>query len=299
MSNPNQESKPLNEDEDQSDAAALFEQLSSKDSNDSKQGDDDNTLDKADDVLSNDDAGESNHDNGGQGQADDDPWSQVDESLRNQHYTLQANYSKLSNDHKANSGRVQALNNKVQELTSLTKANELNGKPTGNGPTAEELEGKTFDEVEEEWPEIAGYLKRHLEQSQQSIAAQIKEQLNPLNEMRERQQQHEQQQRVRSELDRLQQIHPDYREVSQDSKFHSWVNNQPESVRSMARSLDAADNIVLLNLYKGENKIGSSRNKSNLSDYAVIPKKGNGRRVQADPNSIDPVALFNQLAPRK
>ncbi|WPJ21787.1 hypothetical protein [Pseudoalteromonas phage vB_Pun_Y3] len=274
------------------DAAALFTTLAGQDSTDSEQTSDDETLDSSRD----------NHDQGSvendEDQTGDDPWSQVDERLRNEYLTLQANHSKLQNDHKANAGRVQALNNKVSEYQKLVEKAEQKGEPAGKGPTADELEGMSFDEVEEEWPEVAGYLKRQLERTQQQLTKQFEEQLNPLNEMRQQQQQAMQQQQVRTELQRLQQVHPDYQEISQDSKFHQWVNAQPDTVKAMAGSLHAADNIALLNLFKSST--GRTRNaRSTLADHAALPKQGSGRRIQTDPNNIDPVQLFTHLASQK
>lgn len=289
----NQNENPNSDHEQEQDAAALFTTLASQDSTDSEQTSDDNTLDNSEENYSDTDTEEND-----QGQADEDPWSQVDESLRNEFLTLQANHSKLQNDHKANAGRVQALNNKVAEYQKLVEGAEQQGKPTGDGPTADDLEGMSFEEVEEEWPEVAGYLKRQLERTQQQLTQQFEERLNPLNEMHTQQQQAQQQQYVQSELQRLQQVHPDFQSIASDSKFHQWVNNQPDSVKAMAGSLHAADNIALLNLYKGSN--GTSRTaKPSLSDHATIPKKGSGRQIQVDPNNVDPVQLFTHLASKK
>lgn len=300
MSNQNENPNPNddhNTDESQ-DAAALFTALASQDSNDSKHTSDDDTLDNSEENDGDTDAEENDQGNNEQGQADDDPWSQVDESLRNQFLTLQANHSKLQNDHKANAGRVQALNNKVAEYQKQVEGAEQQGKPTGDGPTADDLEGMSFEEVEQEWPEVAGYLKRQLQQTQQQLTKQFEERLNPFNEMRAQQQQQQQQEHVKTELSRLQQIHPDYQSIASDSNFHSWVNSQPDTVKAMAGSLHAADNIALLNLYKGSG--GNRRTtKTSLSDHATIPKKGSGRQIQTDPNSVDPVQLFTHLASKK
>ena len=290
---------PESNENDSQDAAALFTELASQDSNDSEQADDENTLDSSEESTIENDSEENAQANIEQGQADD-PWAQVDETRRNEHLTLQASHSKLQNDHRANAGRVQALNNKVAELQKQIEQSEQQGKPTDSqGPTADELEGMSFEEVEEEWPEVAGYLKKQLQQTQQQLTKQFEEQLNPLNEMRAQQQQQQQQQYVQTELQRLQQVHPDYQEVAQDAKFSQWVSTQPDTVRAMAESLNAADNIVLLNLYKGSTGNSTRTAKPSLSDHAAIPKKGSGRRIQTDPNNVDPVQLFTQLASKR
>lgn len=284
---------PQSEADSQVDAAALFNELASKDSNDSAQDGDDNRQDEGEELQSNNDSEESNQDSEHQGQDDDDPWLSVDEELRNQHYALQANHNKLQNDHKANSGRVQALNNKVKELTELTKKSEQEGgEQASNMPTAEDLEGKSFDEVEEEWPEIAGYLKKQLD----GVTKQFEQRLSPFEQQRS---QAQQRQHIEHELNSLAKVHPDFREISSDTRFHSWVNTQPDTVKSMAQSTHAADNIALLNLYKGSGQYRPKPKGHNLADHAVIPKKGSGRQVQVDPSNIDPVKLFNQLASKK
>lgn len=283
--------------ENDQDAAALFTKLASQDSNDSAQASDEDTLDGNEEESS--DSEESNQGSDEQGQADD-PWAQVDEDRRNEYLTLQANHSKLQNDHKANAGRVQALNQKVAEFQKQVEQSEQSsGKQTSNGPTADDLEGMSFEEVEQEWPEVAGYLKRQLQQTQQQLTKQFEERLSPFSEMQKQQQQAQKQQHITNELERLKQIHPDYQSVANDSKFHQWVNSQPDTVKAMAQSTYAADNIVLLNLYKGRSSNSARSTRSNLSDHAVIPKKGSGQRIQTDPNNIDPVQLFAHLASKK
>mgnify|MGYP000545435242 CR=1 FL=1 len=178
--NPNLESS--SESDHEQDAAALFTQLASQDSDDSEQASDEDTLDSSEEESNDTDTEENEQEDVKQGQADD-PWSQVDESLRNEFLTLQANHSKLQNDHKANAGRVQALNQKVAEFQKQVEQSEQSqGKPTSNGPTADELEGMSFEEVEQEWPEVAGYLKKQLEQGQAQLSKQFDEKLNQLTE---------------------------------------------------------------------------------------------------------------------
>lgn len=302
--NPSLESN--SESDNEQDAAALFTQLASQDSNDSEQASDEDTLDGSEEEESDTGTEENEQASIEQGQADD-PWAQVDEPLRNEFLTLQANHSKLQNDHKANAGRVQALNQKVADFQKqVEKSEQQQGEPSSKGPTADDLEGMSFEEVEQEWPEVAGYLKKQLEQGQAQLSkqfdaklSQLSEKLNPFEEMRQQQEQSNREQHVITELERLKQVHPDYQEVASDSKFNDWVKSQPDTVKAMAKSTFAADNIILLNLYKGSSSNPARSTRSNLSDHAVIPKKGSGQKIQTDPNNIDPVQLFTHLASKK
>ncbi|HCU64553.1 MAG TPA: hypothetical protein DF774_02205 [Rheinheimera sp.] len=234
-----------------------------------------------------------------QGQAEEDPWLSVPEALRNEHLALKQNAQKLEADHRANAGRVAALNRKTQELQQQLAAREKATGKEGSGdmPTAADLKGKTFDELKAEWPEVAQALLDSQAQTQQLI----QRELEPLRQMRQQQEQQQQEQFIQSELDRLAQQHPDFKEIAADPAFSQWVSTQPAGVQAMYGSISADDNAALLTLFKtatGRATKPAVSVKSSLSDHAAIPRKGAGRAA-LDPNSLDPVELFNRLSANK
>lgn len=288
--------------DDEVDAISLFNELT-KDSDKDSASEKVDELDHEHDLLQQHEAKDQQDEQGtdaGQGQAaTDDPWSSAPEPLRNEYQTLKQQYQQLDANHRANSGRVSALTKKLNELTAGMQANEkANGTDANSNkglPTADDLKGKNFAEVEEEFPEIAAFVRNQVESAQQAFS----QQLTPLNELRQQQEQARQQVELQSQFQALQTVHPDYMQISQDPSFHLWVATQPTSVQAMAQSDYADDNIALLNLYKGSRPAPSApaakpKPKTTLSDHAEIPRKGAGKAA-ADTDDVDPVDYFNQI----
>lgn len=280
----------------------LFSQLATEDSNDSEKEQEEEQQDEQDEEPEQDEAEENEQDDTGKGQADDDPWSQVDEPLRNEHKDLQQRYAKLEQDHRANAGRVAALNQKTQQLQQQMQVLEQQrGKPQGDGPTSEDLEGKTFEEVKEEWPEVAAYIENQQKQMEQRFSQQLEQKLSPYQQMYEQQRQQQEHAQIQSEQQRLAEQHPDWQEIARDSQFQQWIQSQPKGVKAMFGSRSADDNIALLNLYKSTNGIstkkpGAPRQSRDLSQHTEIPRKGAARQGKVNVDDIPPEQLFAQLA---
>lgn len=299
MSNVEQNPKANTPDQDSDDeAVSLFAQLASEDSKDSTAADESNQLDNEQhgDTKPEVDA---NTEQNSQGQADEDPWATAPEPLRNQFVQLQQNYQKLESDHRANAGRVAALNRKTLELQELLAKNEkANGGAASEQsgvPTAEDLEGKTFAEVEAEWPDVAKFIRSQVSAVQQ----QVEQSLGPMKELLSEREEQQQMQFIQTEISRLAQAHPDFEQISGDPAFTQWVSKQPAAIQQMYDSQLAEDNIALLTFYKSvTGKTAAVKPvppKTELSEHAEIPRKGGGRAA-VDPNSLDPVTLFNQIA---
>lgn len=278
------------------DAISLFNEIT-QDSNDS--GDSVDELDQEQDTeaqAQQDDKGA----DAGEGQAaTDDPWSSAPEALRNEYLTLKQLYQQTEANHRADRGRVSALTKKLNEVTAGLKANEqangANANSANGLPTADDLKGKSFAEVEEEFPELAAFVRNQVDAVKQTF----QQQLTPLEEMRAQQAQVQQQAELQNQFQALATVHPDYLQISQDPNFHQWVASQPSTVQAMAQSDFADDNIALLNLYKGTRPAPSApaakpKPKSTLAEHAEIPRKGAGKAA-ADTDDVDPVALFNQI----
>lgn len=299
MSDVNQNAAATDEIDDE--AVSLFAKMhESPDSRDSINDADKQEQDKGDNASKPE--GDDTASNS-QGQAEEDPWLSVPEALRNEHLALKQNNQKLEADHRANAGRVAALNRKTQELQQQLAAREKATGKEGSGdmPTAADLKGKTFDELKAEWPEVAQALVDSQAHTQQLIQREL-EPLKRKQEEREQQQLQEDEAKfIQSEFTRLQQIHPDAQEIALDPSFQQWLGNQPKGVQAMSASLSADDNAALLTLYKtaaGKASKPAAPAKSSLSDHVVTPRQGAGRAAM-DPNSLDPVELFNRLNANK
>lgn len=306
-------------DESQDEAVSLFSQIADSDSDkDSELQSDETQLDDEEENEEPTDNDESEQDDGDDEDADsddenasdessnDDPWSTVPESLRSEHFNLKERFDHLQNDHRANAGRVSALNRKLSELQQQLESTESERGNTDpqSGPTADDLKGKTFAQVEEEWPEVAEFVRHQVNQ----VQSQFQQQLTPIQQMRQQIEAEQQQRATQVELDRLAEVHPDYQDVASDPNFNAWVQQQPPGVQQLYGSSLADDNIVLLNLYKGsqaprqeqQSQSDDAGNQSKLQDYAEIPKKGAGRAAAKRNNeNVDPVQLFNQIVNQK
>lgn len=286
-----------NTDEDQ--AVSLFAQIADEDSTQDSETDADLDDEQLDQDEGKQPAAKGNDSQ--QEQQEADPWQSVPETLRAQFNQLQQANNQLQQQYQAVTGRLAPTQRELEALKKQLAQQEqqkVNGK--NSGPTADEIAGMTDDELEQEWPEVAAALKRREAALLQQMQQRIQQELTPLQEIRERFQQQEVEQVKQRELSRLAQAHPDYQDVVRNPGFREWLTKQPAAVQSIASSMSADDNIALLNLYKQANpsatKHGSQRpGKTSLRDQAEIPRKGAGRAA-VDPNSADPVALFNQIA---
>ncbi|MEJ6520326.1 hypothetical protein PQI64_11275 [Shewanella bicestrii] len=282
--------------DDEVDAISLFNEIT-QDSNDS--GDEVDELDQEQDTEAKEQPDAKGTDAGEGQAATDDPWASAPEPLRNEYLSLKQQHQQLEANHRANAGRVSALTKKLNEVTAGLKANEqangANANSTNGLPTADDLKGKSFAEVEEEFPEIAAFVRNQVDAAKNAF----KQQLTPFEEMRQQQEQAQQQAELKNQFDALASVHPDYQQIAVDPNFHQWVASQPSAVQAMAQSTFADDNIVLLNLFKAQRPAPSTpaakpKSKTSLADHAEIPRKGAGKAA-ADPDDVDPVDYFNQI----
>lgn len=284
--------------DDEVDAISLFNELT-KDSDKDSDSEKVDELDQERDTEAKDQQDEQGADAGEGQAATDDPWSSLPEFARNEYQTLKQQHQQLEANHRANAGRVSALTKKLNEVQAGLQAREQANGVTANSdkglPTADDLKGKSFAEVEEDFPELAAFVRNQVEEATQAF----NQQLTPLNELRHQQEQAQREVELQSQFQALATVHPDYMQISQDPTFHQWVATQPTSVQAMAQSDYADDNIALLNLFKGSRPAPSAlaakpKPKTTLSDHAEIPRKGAGKAA-AVTDDVDPVDYFNQI----
>jgi hypothetical protein len=149
--------------------------------------------------------------------------------------------------HKYNSdiGRVNAYQRKIQEQEELLKQLQTQG-PVGDNPQDSGMSDKEWEDLKNDYPDIAkgfeGQLNQVRSQSAKELDA-IRKQIQPLE-------QKQQEQYLSSQLNHLENEHPDWRDVVQTAEFGSWLNNQPEEIQAFMQSQDAQRNIYLLNSFK-------------------------------------------------
>lgn len=210
-----------------------------------------------------------------------DPWAVVPEPLRNQFQQLQQSNQKLEADHRANSLRVQALNRKTEELQQALAAKEAAGGKQNNAPgtpTADDLEGMSFEEVEQEFPELAKFIKAQVS----AAVTPIQQQLAPVQQLVSERQQAEYRVVIEQEYQRLEQQHPDFREIVAKPELKAWVASQPLKVQQMYESESADDAANLLTLFKATTGYVTApaspqaQPTNSLADHVATERKGSG-----------------------
>ena len=142
--------------------------------------------------------------------------------------------------HRYNSdlGRQNALQRKIKELED-----QLSQVST---PAPESMSQKEWDELQQDFPEIAKAVEAKLGTMTQSYEAkinQLQSQLNPIQELNE-------QTYISSQMGQLSAEFPDWQETAQSAEFQQWVNQQPVTVRELVQSNEAADAAYLIRTYK-------------------------------------------------
>lgn len=305
MSDVNQNAAATDDIDDE--AVSLFAQMhEAKDSKDSGANDSsEQSNNQGDDSSEHDGADAASN---SQGQAEEDPWATVPEALRNEHLAAKQRAQQLESQFNASQHRLVPTQRELEAARKRLAELEAQGgdknKGSGDMPTAADLKGKTFDELKEEWPEVAQALLDAQTHTQQLI----QRELEPFRQMKQQQEQQKEEQQeqqkeeqfIQSEFARLQQIHPDAQDIALDPSFQQWLGGQPQGVQAMYGSFSADDNAALLTLFKTATGRATKRAaaKSSLSDHVAIPRQGAGRAA-LDPNSIDPAELFVRLNANK
>lgn len=227
-----------------------------------------------------------------QEQRDGDIWATAPEPLRNEYQkqlqelqTLQSNYQAVTGRLAPTQRELDSTQKKLREMEQkLADMQKAGSDKAQAAPDADQLEGMSDEEIEQEWPEFAKALKRRdqlLNEQKQQLSA-LQKQLEPINEFKQQVDSERQERFKQAELTKVSAAHPDYKSVISEPKFAQWFNSAPPSVQMMAQSLNADDNIAMLNLYKMQAGIPSPTTdqrkpaKPDLSDHVQVPRSGSG-----------------------
>jgi chromosome segregation ATPase len=284
-------SNNTNEQHVEDEAAKLFAQITGNDSTkDSRKLDEEQPQDN--EATEQAEQGAENQDE------QDDPWQSAPETLRKQFQELQQANHKLTSDFQSVHNRLAPTQRELEALKKQLneKAAANNEKQSANPPTLEDLDGMTDAEIEEDFPELAAVLRKRDKQFQEkfnTLELALNEKLSPLQELKQQAEQEKQQQFIQSELSRVAAKHPDYQKIVNDPSWINWFNAQPQAIKDVAKSLNADDNIALLDLYKSQTKT-RAQPKNTLSDHVVLPRKGSGKPM-SNYDDVDPAELFQRI----
>lgn len=225
-------------------------------------------------------------------QTNADPFADATEAQRQYLEQLKLQQARADNNVRASAGKIAAL---TKQLNELSKAQQ---KPVQPGEL--KLEGKSFEEVERDWPELADYVRSHVREAMKMVSNTVDERLQPIHQGFQQLTAREQQEQIIRERDALAQAHPDFVQINQSLDFENWMTQQPEWVHGLRQSYSAIDNIKLLNLYKAERGLPAASQRpaapqaparADLSAHAELPRRGAGAKPQTPPD--DPEAYFD------
>lgn len=200
--------------------------------------------------------------------------------------------------HRYNSdlGRQNALQRKIQELQ---QQNQLLQKKAVSSPAG--MTDKEWKDLQEDFPEIAKAVESRLSSITNNYEEKIRtleSRVAPIQEQAERSY-------VSEQYRILEKEHPDYADIAKSEQFKSWVANQPDSVRALIESKQAADAAYLLRTYKNEtmktDKPHSElkqRREMQLRQAQTVPSRGGRARSNLPPDD-DYEAAFDYFAVKR
>jgi len=186
-----------------------------------------------------------------------------DEDLSTKLAALEAENQKLKHSEASQRGRLGAYQRQINELQSkLQTPQNTPGKPSSEEQARQDAADaagvKDWEALKSDFPEVANALDARLESEKRQIEAdrqrqaQLERRIEELSTAVQPIQQQAQENYLRTQVDALSARHPDWQEVVAAPAFAEWLNQQPESLRSLTESNDAAEAAALMDLYKSQ-----------------------------------------------
>lgn len=186
-----------------------------------------------------------------------DPWAEAPEPLRNEYVAAKNDIAALMHRAKSDSGRIAALQKKLDELTQQTHKDE---KPATEKQKheAQELSDK-WAELAEDYPEIAAAIESRLAAIDKKISTSTGELDRKFQETVEPIREAEKAHYIQSQLAALNAAHPDWKQVKSSKGFEEWFGAQPPSVQALRKSDAAEDAAYLISAYKRDKQETSQK----------------------------------------
>jgi chromosome segregation ATPase len=237
-----------------------------------------------------------------------------DDDLSARLKALEAENQKLKHSEASQRGRLGAYQRQINQLHSQlqqvqnTSGNTDKSEQQKRQDAADAAGVKDWEALKADFPEVANALDARLESEKRQIEAdrqrqaQLEQQIAQLQSAVQPIQQQAQDQYFQSQVDALQARHPDWREVVSAPAFAEWLNQQPESLRRLKDSNDAAEAAALMDLYKSQNGQGSADSNSadkrqeRLAAAQTVSRRGASPRGGA-PDDFE--AAFDHYAKKR
>lgn len=205
---------------------------------------------------------------------------------------LEAENERLKHSEASQRGRlgayqrqINSLQSKLQE-TQNTPGNDTKSDEQKRQEAADAAGVKDWEALKEDFPEVAKALDARLESEKRQIEAdrqrqaQLERQIAELQSAVQPIQQQAQETYLKTQVDALTARHPDWREVVSAPAFAEWLNQQPDSLRRLSDSNDAAEAAALMDLYKSQTGVTTAESNSadkrqeRLASAQSVPRRG-------------------------
>lgn len=234
MSKQDLENQQDNQGNEDADFDAAFDEFSSTDDTD----------------VSEDEGDELSEDDNG---ADDGEKGQVDDQGEQEPIDYKREYEELNHRLKSDLGRQSAYQRRIaeqeREIQTLKQGqSKTQEQEAGDNPENSGMSDAQWETLKEEFPEIAQGIEAKFNAFDQQLNQRLQQVDQTLAPIRER----ESQQALEREYQTLSERHPDYQNVAASTEFNQWLEKQPQPVRQLIESENAADAAYLLDGFKRE-----------------------------------------------
>lgn len=218
------------------------------------------------------------------------------EDLTERLKALEAENEKLRHAEASQRGRLGAYQRQINELQR--KMQETESRSSGRDDSdAEKRQAaadaagvEDWEALQSEFPEVAKALDARLRseaeqrEADRQRQAQLEQRIAELQSAVEPIQQQAEAQQLKREEEALTERHPDWREVVAAPAFAEWLEHQPERLRSLVESTNAAEAAALVDLYKSQLPPEQNRDErtdkrqERLAAAQSIPRRGGGQK---------------------
>lgn len=241
MSKQDLENQQDNQSNEQDDFDAAFDEFSDTDQGSEDQSDEDDF-----DANETDSNGEADSSNDGEKGQEDDHGEQEPIDYKRE-------YEALNHRFKSDLGRQDVYQRRIaeqeREIQTLKQGqSKTQEQEAGDNPENSGMSDAQWETLKEEFPEIAQGVEAKFNAFDQQLNQRLQQVDQTLAPIRER----ESQQALEREYQTLSERHPDYQNVAASTEFNQWLEKQPQPVRQLIESENAADAAYLLDGFKRE-----------------------------------------------
>lgn len=221
---------------------------------------------------------------------DDDPWAGVPSALREQIQSISERINTIDNiDY-----RLKQTERRLGGIQNEFYAAQKAAKESPKGPTPEELEAasksqKKWDEMKEDFPEIADAIESKLAETKPPDIEALREEIRA---------EFKQEDHANQDLERrlVGIAHRDWQTIVQSDDYRQWLNKQSQVIQEKALYGQTADDAIdVLDRYKASKKKPPDKKQDRLARSVDAPR-GPTRKPPKSEADLSEAELRQQIA---